>query len=69
MSTAVLAILTAFDALPDAEKDAVVAELLARRPVGVGSSPDAAFEELAEERFLAYDAGEAADTRKNSRHR
>jgi hypothetical protein len=61
MSAAALRLLAVFDALPDAEREAVLAELLVRHPVGAGELPDAALVELAEERFLAYDAEEAAD--------
>jgi hypothetical protein len=61
MSTAAQRLLAAFDALPADERDAVVAELLIRHPVGAGELPDAALVELAKERFLAYDAEEAAD--------
>jgi hypothetical protein len=59
MSTASQQILAAFDALPTAERDAVMAELLNRHPVGAGDLPDAAFVELAGELFLTYDADEA----------
>ena len=62
MSTAAQQLLAAFDALPPDERDAVVAELLIRHSVGAGELPDAALVELAEERFLAYDAEEAADS-------
>jgi hypothetical protein len=61
MSVATQQLLSAFDALPVAEQDAVIAELLRRTPVGAGEMSDAGFEELAEEVFLAYDAAEAAD--------
>lgn len=61
MSAAAQDLLAAFDALPDADRDAVVAALLTRRPVGASDLPDAAFVELADELFLAYDAAEAAD--------
>lgn len=54
-------LLAASDALPDADQDAVLDELLLRRPAGAGDLPAAAFEELAEELFLSYDAAEAAD--------
>jgi hypothetical protein len=59
MSAAAQQLLTAFDALPAAERDAVMAELLARYPLRTGDLPDAALTELAEELFLAYDAEEA----------
>lgn len=61
MSAAAKELLAAFDALPDIDREAVVAELLTRHPVGAGDLPDAAFEELAEELFLTYDAAEADD--------
>lgn len=61
MSTAAEQLLTAFDALPVADREAVVAELLTRHPVGAGDLPDAARVELADELFRAYDAEEAAD--------
>lgn len=61
MSAAALQLLAAFDALSDADREAVLAELLVRRPVGAGKLPDVALVELAEERFLAYDAAETAD--------
>lgn len=61
MSAAVQQLLAAFDALPAADRDAVVAELLLRHPPGGGGLPDAAFEELADELFRTYDAAEAGD--------
>jgi hypothetical protein len=61
MTAAVQELLTAFDALPAAERDAVIEALLLRCPAGAGDLPDAAFEELAAELFLSYDASEAAD--------
>lgn len=61
MSAAACDILTAFDALPNSDRDAVLEALLLRRPLGEGDLPDAAFTELAEELFLTYDAAEAAD--------
>lgn len=54
-------IVSAFDALPAAEGDAVLAELLLRRPAGDKDIPVEAFEELAEDLFLSYDAAEGAD--------
>lgn len=60
MTAAAQQLLSAFDALPETERDAVLAELLLRRPVGAGDLPGAAFEELAEELFRTYDAAEAA---------
>ncbi len=61
MTAAAQNLLTAFDALPDAERDAFIAAALVRRPVCAGDLPDVAFEELAEEIFLSCDAAEAAD--------
>jgi hypothetical protein len=61
MSTGAQQILAAFDALPDDEREAVLAELLTRRPIGTGELPEQALVELAEELFLSYDAAEAAD--------
>jgi len=61
MSTTVQNFLTAFDALPATERDAVVTELILRCPVGERDLPDSAFDELAEELFLSYDVEEAED--------
>jgi hypothetical protein len=61
MSAAAQQLLAAFDALPDADREAVVAALLTRHPVGGGAVSDAAFVELADELFRGYDAEEAAD--------
>lgn len=61
MSAAALELLDAFDALPDGDREAVVAALLTRHPAGAGDLPAAALVGLAEELFLAYDAEEAAD--------
>lgn len=61
MSDTAQQLLDAFDTLPDDEREAVVAELLTRHPVGAGDLPDAALVELADELFRAYDAEEAAD--------
>ena len=60
MSTAAKELLTAFDALPDPDRSAVVQELL-RRPIGVGEWPDDGLESAAEELFLSYDEEEAAN--------
>ena len=60
MSATALEWIGAFDALPDTDRDAVVAELL-RRPVGAGDLADSALEELADELFSAYDADEDSD--------
>jgi hypothetical protein len=61
MTTAAQHVLTAFDALPAADRDAVLAALLLRQPVGAGDLPEAAFEELAGELFRSYDAEESTD--------
>jgi hypothetical protein len=61
MTTAARQLLAAFDTLPDDDREAVVAELLNRHPVGAGDLSDAARVELADELFQAYDAEEAAD--------
>ena len=61
MSDTAQRLLAAFDTLPEAERDAVVAELLIRHPVGAGDLPDAGLVELADELIRAYDAEEAAD--------
>ncbi len=53
-------LLVAFEALPETERVAVIAELLTRHPVGVGDLPDAALVELTDELFRVYDAEEAA---------
>ena len=64
MSAAAHQLLTAIDALPEAEREAVITELLFRHQAD-GDLPDAAFEEMAEERFLSYDAAEVADAAPN----
>ena len=61
MSDTARQLLDAFDTLPETEREAVVAELLTRHPVGAGELPDAGLVELAEELFRAYDAEEAAE--------
>lgn len=61
MSQTARQLLTAIEALPDAEREAVVAELLTRHPVGAGDLPEVALVELADELFRSYDAEEAAD--------
>jgi hypothetical protein len=61
MPDAAQQLLAAFDALSEAERQAVIAELLIRHSVGVGNLPDAARVELADELFRAYDAEKAAD--------
>lgn len=61
MTAAARQLLTAFDALPGDDRDAVLGELLLRRPVGGGDLPAAALDELADELFRSYDAAEAVD--------
>lgn len=61
MTDAAQKLLAAFDALPEVEREAVIAELLTRHPVGAGDLPNAARVELADELFRGYDAEEAAD--------
>ena len=61
MSAAALEFLAAFDSLPAPDQDAVVGQLLLRRPAGADDSPLAGYEELADELFLTYDAAEATD--------
>lgn len=63
MTTAARHLLTAFDALPDIDRDAILGELLLRHPVGGGDLPTEAFDELADELFESYDAAEAAPHR------
>jgi len=60
MSTAAKELLAAFDALPAANREAVLAALLTRYQVGAGDLPDAALVELADELFAALDAEESA---------
>ena len=60
MSAAAQELLTAFDALPDADRDAVVTELLVRRPVGTGACPTRPSRSFPGNLFAAYDAEEAA---------
>jgi hypothetical protein len=54
MSPAAEALLAAFDALPAADRHAVVVELLARHQPSP-DIPDAAYAALADESFLGYD--------------
>ena len=61
MSIVALEVIAAFDALPDAERDIVAAELLARYPAGGGEYSDDAFVEMANEVFLMFDAAEDED--------
>lgn len=62
MSAAAQELLAAFDSLPAPDQDAVVGQLLLRRPAGSGDVPSAGYEELADELFLTCDAAEAAST-------
>jgi hypothetical protein len=59
MTEAAREVLAAFDALPPAEQQQVVAEIL-RRAAGYGDLPEEALHQLADELFRAYDAEEAA---------
>lgn len=59
MSAAAQTLLAAFDALPDADREVVVNELLSRHPVGAGELPDVTLLEMADELFQVYDAEEA----------
>ena len=61
MSAAAQELLAAFDSLPGPEQDAVVGQLLLRRPAGSGDVPSAGYKQLADELFLTYDAAEAAE--------
>ncbi len=58
MSVAAKRLLADFDALSEAEREAVVAELLARHPIGAGELSDTALVEVADELFCGYDAEE-----------
>jgi len=58
MSTVALEVVAAFEALPDAERDAVVAELLVRFPMGAGRFTDDDFVDMADEVFKMYDTAE-----------
>jgi hypothetical protein len=60
MSDVARQLLAVFDALPEAEREAAIAELLTRHPVGASDLPDVALVELADELFRAYDTDEAA---------
>ena len=61
MSIVALQVIAAFDALPDAERDAVAAELLGQYPSGTGEISDDSLIGLADEVFLMLDAAEAED--------
>lgn len=61
MSSVAWEVIAAFDALPDTEREAVAAELLARHPAGAGEFADDDFIELADEVFSILDAAEAQD--------
>jgi hypothetical protein len=59
MSTVARDLLNAFDALDPAEKREVAVEIL-RRSMGAGELPDQAFDDMAAELFVGYDAEETA---------
>ena len=61
MSTSATQLLTAFDALPDGDKDDVVVALLTRRPVGGDALTDDDLTALADDLFQQMDADEGAD--------
>lgn len=61
MTDAAHELLSAFDTLPVADREAVLVELIIRNPIGEGSVPDGAFEQLADELFATYAAAEATD--------
>ncbi len=61
MSAAARALLSAFDTLPDDEREVVVTELLLRHPTGSGDPADGAFDEIADELFQSYDSAETSD--------
>ncbi len=61
MSIVALEVIAAFDALPEAERNAVAAELLSRYPAGEGEFFDDSMIGLADEVFLMLDAAEAED--------
>ena len=58
MSTVALEVIAAFEALPDAERDAVVAELVVRFPTDAGRFAVDDFVDMADEVFQMYDAAE-----------
>jgi len=62
MSTTVQHFMTAFDAIPDSDRETVLGELLIRNPTGFGDIPHEGFDEITEELFLTYDAEEADDS-------
>lgn len=59
MSTTAHELVKAFGTLPEAERDAVISELLLQYPAGGSDLSHATLEELAEELFLSYDAAES----------
>ena len=59
MSATAHQLLSAIDALPDLERDAVLTALLLSRPIG-GDVPETALEEMAEELFQTIDAAEVS---------
>ena len=58
MSTVALEVVAAFEALPDAERDAVVAELLVRFPMGAVRFTGDDFVDMADKVFKMYDTAE-----------
>jgi hypothetical protein len=59
MTETARSLLTAFDALPPAEQQQVVVEIL-RRTAAADDLPETALDELAAELFRGYDAEEVA---------
>ena len=60
MSETVRHLLELFDALPEPDKQSAVAEILRRSPPGEDDIPGSGLDALADERFAALDAEEAA---------
>ena len=61
MSTEALSVIAAFNALPDAEREAVFGELLVQSPSIDGEMTDESFNELADDIFLMFDEAETTD--------
>jgi len=59
MSVAVRELLSAFDALPESDRETVLEAMLLRAKPGVPRFSDDALCELADELFQTYDAAEA----------
>ena len=57
MTVTAKGLLAAFENLEPADRQEVAAEIL-RRTAGAGEIPDSAFEQLADELFVSYDAEE-----------